>query len=71
MAEREQTPTRKELESAARRLFGSVGQATDDAKGPAKMTGAAVGILGALVAFVWGRRRGRRRKTYVEVRRSK
>jgi len=56
----EQSATRIELEQRMRRLLG----VTDDLKGAAgaagKTSGVALGFLAALVAFVWGRRRGRR-----------
>lgn len=56
----EQSPTRIELEQQLRRLVG----VTDDLKGAAgaagKASGVALGFLAALVAFGWGRRRGRR-----------
>lgn len=67
----EQSETRRELEATLRRLLGDTSQIASGVSSRAKSTAPAVGILAALGAFAWGRRRGRRRKTYVEVRRSK
>ncbi len=67
----EQSETRRELEATLRRLLGDTSQIASGVGSKAKSTAPAVGILAALAAFAWGRRRGRRRKTYVEVRRSK
>ena len=55
-----ESPTRIELEQRMRNLLG----VTEDLKGAASTAGKssalALGVLSALFAFVWGRRRGRR-----------
>lgn len=61
------TATRRELETAVRRLVGDTSDLTTGAAKAAKTVGPAVGVLGALLAYLWGRRRGRRRRTYVEI----
>ena len=68
---REQSATRKELESAARRLVGNTGQMGSDASDAVKRIGPFAAVLAALLAFAWGRRRGRQRSAYVEVKRRK
>ena len=68
---REQSPTRKELEVVARRLLGSTNDLTNQATGSLKSSAPAVGVLAALIAFLWGRRRGKRRSAYVKVGRRK
>jgi hypothetical protein len=67
----EQSETRRQLEVTLRRVVGDTSQMASGVGSKAKSTAPAVGILAALLAFAWGRRRGRRRQTYVEVRRSK
>ena len=68
---REQSATRKELEVVARRLLGGTSAMTSQAAGTVKSSGPAVGLVAALAAFLWGRRRGRRRSAYVKVARRK
>jgi hypothetical protein len=61
--------TRDDLEAKFRQVQGGTQSGADAARGIGKATGAlvAVGALG--VAYMLGRRRGRRRRTVVEVRR--
>ncbi len=66
----EQSETRRQLEVTLRRVVGEGGELASGVTSKAKSTAPAVGIVAALLAFAWGRRRGRRRRTYVEVRRS-
>ena len=68
---RKQTDTRQELEAATRRLLAGTAAVGSDASKSAKTAGPAVGILAALVAFLWGRRRARRKAVVVKVHRSK
>ena len=63
----EQSATRIELESAIRRLIGDTSSLTENVAGASKKAGPAIGILGALLAYAWGKRRGRRRRVRVEV----
>ena len=65
----EPSSTRRELEAAVRRLVGSTANATDSATSKLKSAGPFVGVFAALSAFAWGRRRGRQRSAYVEVKR--
>jgi hypothetical protein len=65
---REQSQTRKDLEVSARKLVGDTSQLTENAATTLKVAGPAVGVLAVLGAFVWGRRRGRKQRSYVEVR---
>ena len=66
---KEQSATRQELEVVARRLLGGADDLTVDAASKMKSVGPAFGILAALTAFLWGRRRGRRRSAFVKVNR--
>lgn len=52
--------TRAELERKIRRLVGPIDEFNVNQSNRLKSSGAAVGFLVALVAFAWGRRRGRR-----------
>jgi hypothetical protein len=67
----ERSATRNELEEVARRLVGRTDTLSDDLGQSAKIAVPALGVLAALGAYLWGRRRGRQRTTIVEVRRSK
>lgn len=58
---REQSPTRIELEKRLRELIGATNEMKSSAATASKASGVAVGFLAALMAFLWGRRRGRRR----------
>jgi hypothetical protein len=61
--------TRDDIEARFRRLQGDVDEVADQAVSYAIVVGAAV-VVGVLaVAFLLGRRRGRRKTTIVEVRR--
>ena len=61
--------TRNDIESKLREIKGDVESATDKAKAPVMAIGAAVvvGVIG--LAYLLGRRRGKKRTTVVEVRR--
>ncbi len=61
--------TRDDLESKMRELQGEVGSAAEQATAYALVAGAAVVVVTIAVAYWFGRRRGRRRSTIVEVRR--
>lgn len=63
------TVTRDDIEAKLREIKGEVDQAGERAKVPAMAIGAAVvvGLVG--VAYLLGRRRGRKQTTVVEVRR--
>jgi hypothetical protein len=63
------TITRDDIESKLREIKGEVDETTDQAKPIALAVGvvAVVAVVG--LAFVWGRRKGRKRSTVVEIRR--
>jgi hypothetical protein len=63
----EQSATRVELETAIRRLIGDTSSLTENVTSASKKAGPAVGVLGALLAYAWGKRRGRRRRVRVEI----
>lgn len=61
--------TRDDIEAKLRELQGGVDEAADRAVSYVLVAGAAVLAGVVVVAFLLGRRRGRRKETYVEVRR--
>ena len=69
--QREHSATRHELEAVARRILGDTTKMSADASASAKQAGPALAVLGALLAFLWGRHRGRRRRAYVTVKRKR
>lgn len=61
--------SRDDIESKLRELRGEVDTAGDNAKQYVVMAGAVVAVAVVAIAFAWGRRKGRKRTTVVEVRR--
>jgi hypothetical protein len=61
--------TRGDLEAKLRQLQGGVEETKDSALSTAITVGAVVAVGVVAVAFLLGRRRGRKRTTVVEVRR--
>jgi hypothetical protein len=61
--------SRRDLESKFRELQGEVTTAGDTAKSYALVVGAVAVVAVVGVAFLFGRRRGKKRSTVVEVRR--
>jgi hypothetical protein len=61
--------TREDLESKFRELQGDVEESATEAKNYAVAVAAVVVVGIAVVAFVLGRRKGRRKTTIVEIRR--
>jgi hypothetical protein len=61
--------TRDDLESKLRELQGEVEETKDSALSTAIAVGAVIAVGVIAVAFLVGRRRGKRRTTIVEVRR--
>ena len=61
--------TRDDLERKLRELRGGVDQVTDSARSYVLAAGAVAVVVVVGVAFLLGRRRGRRRTTVVEIRR--
>ena len=61
--------TRDDLESKFRELQGSGRAGADAARGTGKMVGVVAAVAGMGIAYLLGRRRGKKRRTVVEVRR--
>lgn len=61
--------TRDDIERKFRELSGEVEQAQDSAKSYALVVGAVAAVAVVGVAYLLGRRRGRKRSTVVEIRR--
>ena len=61
--------TRADLESKLRELQGEVDETKESALSTAIAVGAVIAVGVVAVAFLFGRRRGKRRTTIVEVRR--
>jgi hypothetical protein len=55
--------TRVELEDRVRSFIGFATEGKDEGGAATQSVGFALSILGALTAFMWGRRRGRRRRS--------
>ena len=63
------TISRNDIEAKLRELQGEVEIIGEEAKSYALMVGIAITVGVVAIAFVFGRRRGRRNRTIVEVRR--
>ncbi len=61
--------SRRDIESKFRELQGEVTSAGDSAKSYALVVGAVAVVAVVSVAYLFGRRRGKKRTTVVEVRR--
>jgi hypothetical protein len=61
--------TRADLEAKFEELRTGVGSGTDAARGAGPGIAVGVGILVLLAVYVLGRRRGKKRRTVVEIRR--
>ncbi|CAB4858160.1 unannotated protein [freshwater metagenome] len=59
---RAQSPTRVELEERVRSFISFANDGEGENSAATQSAGLALGVLGALGAFMWGRRRGRRRR---------
>jgi hypothetical protein len=59
----EQSATRIELENRVRSFVGFATEGNEKGTAASQSAGFALSILGALTAFMWGRRRGRRRRS--------
>ena len=60
------TITRQDIEAKANEIVSAVNQTTGSARDTAVVAGVVVALL-VLAAFIFGRRRGSRNKTLVEV----
>jgi hypothetical protein len=61
--------TRDDLEAKFREVQGGGRAGADTARGVGRATGVLVAVAAVGIAYLIGRRRGRRRRTVVEVRR--
>lgn len=61
--------SRDDIESKLRELRGEVDSAGDNARQYALIAGAVVAVTVVALAFAWGKRKGRKKTTVVEVRR--
>ena len=61
--------TRADIEGKLRDMRGDVEQTAEAAKAPIMAIGAGVAAAIVIAAFLFGKRRGRRRSTVVEIRR--
>ena len=60
------TISRDDIEAKARQIVSAIDETKESAKNTAVLAGLAVAVV-VVIAFVMGRRRGRRSKTLVEV----
>lgn len=63
------TITRNDIEAKLREIKGEVDETTEQAKPIALAVGVVVAVAVVGLAFAWGKRKGRKRATVVEVRR--
>ena len=61
--------TRQDLENRLRDLQGDLSQKVEDSKQALVAAGVAAGILVLLIVFLLGRRAGKKKTTFVEIRR--
>ena len=61
--------TREDIEDQLREMTGDVSDRVEEATSSVMATAVAVGLLVVSIAYLWGRRTGRKRSTVVEVRR--
>jgi predicted xylose isomerase-like sugar epimerase len=61
--------TREDIESKLKELQGEVSEKTEAAKMPAIAIAVGVVVLSIAAAYVFGRRKGKRRQTVLEIRR--
>jgi ABC-type dipeptide/oligopeptide/nickel transport system permease component len=60
------TISRDDIEAKARQIVSAIDETRESAKNTAVLAGVAIAVV-VVIAFVMGRRRGRRSKTLVEV----
>lgn len=61
--------TRDDIEAKLREIKGGADAGADAARGAGMAAGGALLLLALIIAFLWGRHRGRKRRTVVEIRR--
>jgi hypothetical protein len=69
MSTAEDKITRDQLEAKFREMTGGVTEEVDEVRSQAMAIGLAVVVASVAIVYLFGRRRGRRRSTIVEVRR--
>ena len=65
----EKTVTRSDIENKLRQIRGEVDTAGESAKSYALVAGAAVAVTVVALAYFMGRRKGKKKRTVVEIRR--
>jgi hypothetical protein len=63
------TITQKDIEAKFREIKGDIDETAESAQGIAITVGAVVAVVVVLGVFVLGKRRGRKKTTFIEVRR--
>lgn len=61
--------TRDDIEAKLRELRGEVDDRVEEAKTPALVVAVGVAVVVVVAAYWLGRRRGRKRQTYIEIKR--
>jgi hypothetical protein len=61
--------TREDIEAKLQELRGDVDSRVDDAKLPAVAIATTVAVVFVIAAYVWGRRRGKKKSMILEIRR--
>ncbi|MHB1504298.1 MAG: hypothetical protein ACYCTL_09510 [Acidimicrobiales bacterium] len=69
MSERDGKVTREDVETKLRQLSGEVGSQVSEAKPALVTTGVGIAIVLLAIAYLLGRRGGRKRSAVVEIRR--
>jgi hypothetical protein len=65
----DQTVSRADIEAKLREISGEVDTVGESAKSHAVIAGAVVAVVAVAAAYWFGNRRGRRKRTVVEIRR--
>ena len=65
----ERTVTRNDIEQKLRQIRGEVDTAGEAARSYALVAGAAVAVAVVAVAYFWGKRKAKKKRTVVEIRR--
>ena len=63
------TITQKDIEAKFREIKGDIDETAESAQGIAITVGAVIAVVVVLGVFVLGKRRGRKKSTFIEVRR--
>ena len=63
------TITKKDIEAKFREIKGDIDETAESAQGIAITVGAVIAVVVVLGVFVFGKRRGKKKTTFVEIRR--